>query len=78
MKYLEITKDDELSGGEYLLHVPTNTIVICGQMNLEQGTIRVLSRHMREDSLENFRRIASEGGQQQPHHERGCGGCKGW
>tara|TARA_Y100000592_G_C5410372_1_gene287768 strand:+ start:357 stop:590 length:234 start_codon:yes stop_codon:yes gene_type:complete len=56
MKFYEIKDDDKVVPGEYVLHVPTKTIVLCGAFDGKQ--IRALSGGaLVEDVIENFKKI---------------------
>ncbi len=77
MKFNEITEDAKVYPGEYILHAPTNQVVICGSFNRGKDSIRVLSGgKMFADKISNFRKIqiGKEERSKRPKR-RGCGGC---
>jgi hypothetical protein len=79
MKFKEIKEDSQVSPGEYLLHIPTNQIVMCGAFKRQEGLIKALaSGRLLEDQIKNFQKIylnKEERGTKKP--TRSCGGCKG-
>ena len=78
MKFQEINKATNVFPGEYLLHEPSQQIVMCGAYKKIQGTIKVLANgKLMEDSIENFRKIQVKKEEQQLRKPRSCGGCKG-
>ncbi len=78
MKFQEINETAKVFPGEYLLHKPTQQIVMCGAYKKTEGTIKVLANgKLMEDSIENFRKIQVNKEEQQLRKPRSCGGCKG-
>ena len=58
MDFYEITEDVKTFPGEYLLHAPSQQIVLCGSFNRRKNQIRVLARgKMFSDKIENFKKI---------------------
>ena len=56
MKFYDIEKGDRVVPGEYVLHVPTKTIVLCGAFDGKQ--IRALNGGVLiKDAIENFKKI---------------------
>ena len=52
MKFREITEKSKVFPGEYLLHEPTNNIVLVGAYNWEDDFIRVMSNgRLLEDKI---------------------------
>ena len=78
MNLYEISEDLKVYPGEYVFHVPTKQIVLCGSFMREKDTMRVLaSGKIFTDDISNFRKIKlnrSEG--QARLKPKGCGGCK--
>jgi hypothetical protein len=64
--------------GEYILHKPTNQIVLCGAFKKKEGKIKAMARgRLMEDTIENFQKIKlSDKDKKQRKLSRGCGGCK--
>ena len=42
MKFIEITENLKATPGEYIYHVPTKQIVMCGSFNRTQNRINAL------------------------------------
>ena len=64
--------------GEYILHKPSNQIVLCGAFKKTEGKIRVMANgRLMEDNIENFQKIKlSEEERKERRSRRSCGGCK--
>ena len=64
--------------GEYILHKPSNRIVLCGAFKKDEGKIKVMiNGRLMEDNIENFQKIKlSEKERKERSTRRGCGGCK--
>jgi hypothetical protein len=79
MKFQAIKKTSCVSPGEYLLHTPSQQIVLCGGVKREEGMIRVLANgRMLEDKIENFQKIfLPRGDLRKRKVRRPCSGCKG-
>ncbi len=78
MKFIEITENLRATPGEYIYHVPSNKIVMCGSFNRTKGVIRAIGDGaMVTDSIENFKKIEMTKKEQREGRSRGCGGCKG-
>jgi hypothetical protein len=58
MEFYEIDKEDKVSPGEYVLHEPTQTVVLCGVFSRDRNEIKALSNgKLIEDSINNFKKI---------------------
>ena len=80
MQFKSIKTNAEIFPGEYLLHHPSQEIVVCGAFKPTEGVIKVLTHgRLLEDKIENFRQIqlTSDEKMRRREHRRGCGGCKG-
>jgi len=77
MKFSKITEEVKVFPGEYILHTPTNQIVLCGAFNREGGTIRALaSGKMITDTISNFQKIKVDRKERKEQRaRRKCGGC---
>ena len=74
MKFTDIEKDAKVFPGEYILHTPTQQVVLCGSFNRSKNSIRVLARgKVFEDRIHNFKKIIKE---PKDKTRRSCGGCK--
>jgi len=77
MNFQEITEDSKVFPGEYLLHVPSNNIVICGAYKPLEGKIRALANgRLMEDAIANFQKIKLSKSEKKKRTVRQCGGCK--
>ena len=58
MEFRKIKDETEVNAGEYLLHKPTNHIVLCGAVKRQEGIIRYLAgTRLGEDKIDNFRKM---------------------
>lgn len=78
MEFEIIDEEAIVYPGEYILHKPTNQIVLCGAFKKGEGKIKALARgRLMEDSIENFRKIKlSDKDKRERSLSGGCGGCK--
>jgi len=78
MNFEEINGTKRVFPGEYILHKPSQQIVLCGAFQPQAGTIKVMSNgRLFEDKIENFQKIKMTRNEQVRHtRRRGCAGCK--
>ena len=77
MKFQVITENSKVFPGEYLLHVPSNQIVVCGAYKPMEGKIKALANgRLMEDAVANFQKIKLSKSEQKKKTVRRCGGCK--
>jgi hypothetical protein len=77
MEFQEITTESKVYPGEYLLHHPSQQIVLCGAYVKTEGIIRVLrAGRLMEDKIENFRKIQLNKTERKENAVKRCGGCK--
>ena len=77
MNFVEIVEESKVYPGEYLLHSPTNQIVLCGAFNYEQDFVRCLNNgKLMTDKVENFKKILATNREQRSGHTK-CKGCSG-
>jgi hypothetical protein len=63
--------------GEYILHKPSNQIVLCGAFKRKDGKIKVLARgRLMEDNIENFQKIKLSKEERKQRSQKRCRGCK--
>jgi hypothetical protein len=75
MEFYKIEEDAKVFPGEYLLHVPSSQIVLCGAFKRSQGLIKYMARgKLAEDKIENFNKIKTN---KRAKPKKSCGGCKG-
>tara|TARA_Y100000593_G_scaffold78017_1_gene144649 strand:- start:447 stop:686 length:240 start_codon:yes stop_codon:yes gene_type:complete len=77
MNFEEIKKESKVYPGEYLLHTPTNQIVLCGAFNYSENFIRCLNNgKVMTDTVENFKKIQMSKQEAVKSRTR-CKGCSG-
>ena len=78
MEFEIIDEGATVRPGEYILHKPSNQIVLCGAFKKTEGKIRVMANgRLMEDNIENFQKIKlSDKERRGKRARRGCGGCK--
>ena len=75
MEFYKIEEEAKVFPGEYLLHVPSNQIVLCGAFKRRQGLIKYMTQgRLAEDKIENFNKIKTN---KRMKPRKSCGGCKG-
>ena len=78
MEFSKIKEESTIHPGEYLLHKPTNKIVVCGAFKREEGTIRYLAGTvLGKDEIANFRRIHLSQPERKMRAVSRCKGCGG-
>ena len=79
MDFTEISDEDKVHPGEYLLHTPTNQIVMCGAFNRVDNFIRAFGNGKYiEDKIAVFKKIQVPAKERKTLlKKRRCGGCKG-
>jgi hypothetical protein len=79
MEFKDIKETDLVAEGEYVLHTPSKTIVLCGTFSREENVIRGLKsgRYM-EDEISNFQKIEMPRAEayRTKATKAGCGSCK--
>ena len=76
MEFFEITDDLKATPGEYIYHIPSRQIVLCGSFNRSKDMIRALSNgRLFADSIKNFKKIKISRGERRRHHSE-CKGCR--
>lgn len=79
MEFIDIQDTDSVSEGEYVYHMPSKTIVLCGSFSRVNNTIQALkSGRLLEDEIANFQKIEIPRAEmyRSGPESRGCGGCK--
>ena len=75
MKFEDIKKESKVFPGEYLLHSPTNQIVLVGAFNFDQDFIKCLNNgRLMTDSVKNFKKIQMSRKEINQNRTR-CKGC---
>jgi hypothetical protein len=77
MEFREIEETDKITPGEYLLHKPTNQIVMCGAFMRGANKIKAISNgRIMIGAMEEFQKIYVERDNKTGRPVRTCGGCK--
>jgi len=77
MEFQEINEDLVVYPGEYILHKPSQQIVLCGSFKRSAGVIKVLANgRLMEDKIENFQKINLNSKEQREKVISRCKGCK--
>ena len=78
MEFQEISDDLKVHPGEYILHKPSQQIVLCGAFKKKEGTIKVLANgRLMEDKIENFQKINLNSKERRKKVISRCKGCRG-
>jgi hypothetical protein len=78
MKFEVITEDVKVHPGEYVLHEPSQEIVMCGAFNRKLNFIRAIGRGQSvKDEIANFRKIVLNKEEMQESRASRCKGCSG-
>ena len=78
MKFEIITEDSKVYPGEYVLHEPSQEIVMCGAFNREENFIRAVGRgQSMKDKIDNFRKIVLSRDEFKESRSSRCKGCRG-
>ena len=78
MNFVEILDEHVVSPGEYILHAPSNQVVLCGAFNKKLNEIRVLANgKMFTDKIGNFKKITMSNKERKEVRKSRCKGCRG-
>jgi hypothetical protein len=76
MELYEITEELKVSPGEYVMHMPSESLVLCGTFTRSQNKIRVLgATGMFEDDIENFKKIKLSAKERRESQDARCTKC---
>jgi len=78
MEFYEIAENDKVAAGEYILHKPTQSVVLCGVFSRERDEIKALNNgRLIEDHISNFQKIKlPKKARFRTRTVATCGGCK--
>lgn len=77
MEFIEIDEDSKVYPGEYLLHIPTKRIVICGAFVKSENLIKALKEgKLITEKISNFKKIKMSNKEKRERKTKSCGGCK--
>jgi len=78
MEFDIISEDLKVTPGEYILHEPTQEIVMCGAFNRDLNFIRAIGRGKSvKDEISNFKKIRLTADERQDAQAGRCKGCGG-
>jgi hypothetical protein len=78
MEFIEIAADAKVWPGEYVLHEPSQEIVMCGAFNRAENFIRAIGQgRSMEDKIDNFKKILVSQQDRRENRVSSCKGCKG-
>ena len=76
MEFQKITEDTKIRPGEYILHKPSQQIVVCGAYKYKEGTIKaIVGGRLMEDKIENFQKIKLSLKERRERKAARCGKC---
>ena len=78
MKFHEIPENTQIPAGEYLLHMPSNAVVVCGRHRTAESKIQAMTNgQVFEDEISNFKRISLTKKERKNNFKsKTCGSCK--
>jgi len=79
MRLYEIDENAHVAKGEYLFHLPTQQVVVCGKLSREKNRIQAIGAgRILLDEIENFRKIQLTKQENEDRiRNRKCSKCKG-
>tara|TARA_B100000575_G_scaffold278605_1_gene266092 strand:- start:524 stop:766 length:243 start_codon:yes stop_codon:yes gene_type:complete len=79
MKFEDINEQSKVYPGEFVLHQPTNQVVLVGAYNRKENFIRCLSQgSLLIDEIKNFKKIViNKKEYKNAQYSTGCKGCSG-
>tara|TARA_R100000808_G_C2109331_1_gene123929 strand:- start:695 stop:934 length:240 start_codon:yes stop_codon:yes gene_type:complete len=76
MELYEITEELKVSPGEYVMHMPSESLVLCGTFKRSHNKIRALGGEgVFEDEIENFRKIKLDQAEKKAYKDSRCKKC---
>jgi len=77
MELINIEKGAKVYPGEYLLHVPSRQIVVCGAFLKSENKIKALKNgQLITENINNFQKIKLSYKEKRERKYHSCGGCK--
>ena len=77
MEFFDITEESTAFPGEYIFHIPSEQIVMCGSFNRKNNEIKVMGAgRLFVDKIENFKKIRLNKHEQRRRRISGCRSCK--
>jgi hypothetical protein len=76
MKLVDIQTTDDIFSGEYLYHAPSARMVLCGHMDSEAQTIKVMvAGRTMVDDVRNFKKMELSAEEHRKQAVTRCKGC---
>jgi len=76
VRFYSIEDDMTVYPGEYILHIPSKQIVLCGAFKKADGLIKGMANgSMMEDKIENFQKIKITSEEYRDSRAGKCKGC---
>jgi len=77
MDFVNIDDNSKVYPGEYLLHVPSKQVVVCGAFIKSENKIKALKNgQLITEDIKNFQKINLSRKEKRDRKYRSCGGCK--
>lgn len=77
MDFINIDDNSKVYPGEYLLHVPSKQVVVCGAFIKSENKIKALKNgQLITEDIKNFQKINLSQKEKRDRKYRSCGGCK--
>ena len=77
MELKPIDDNSKVYPGEYLLHVPSRQIVVCGAFKRSEKKIKALKNgQLITEDINNFQKINLSKKERREKKYKSCGGCK--
>jgi hypothetical protein len=77
MDFVNIDDNSKVYPGEYLLHVPSKQVVVCGAFIKSENKIKALKNgQLITEDIKNFQKINLSQKEKRDRKYRSCGGCK--
>ena len=78
MDFVEIDRWAKAKPGEYIYHLPTKQVVLCGEFDRDKDRIVALAgARLFSDKIKNFKkiRLSAKERQEKTNPRRGCSSC---
>ena len=77
MDFINIDDNSKVYPGEYLLHIPSKQVVVCGAFIKSENKIKALKNgQLITEDIKNFQKINLSQKERRDRKYRSCGGCK--
>ena len=77
MDFINIDDNSKVYPGEYLLHITSKQVVVCGAFIKSENKIKALKNgQLITEDIKNFQKINLSQKERRDRKYRSCGGCK--